>query len=104
MTEVDLYNPPYYARLTADITAIEDCIRKNDLHLPENYTLAIELDTQPDGQILTGYYFTDHQKKIVFFLDDIAAHTSFPVWEEVKGVTAHSHIRTFSLSSSTQAW
>ncbi|TEB20604.1 hypothetical protein FA13DRAFT_1717582 [Coprinellus micaceus] len=92
VTEVDLYDPPYYARLTADITAIEACIRKNDLHLPENYTLAIELDTQPDGQILTGYYFTDHQKKIVFFLDDIAAHTSFPVWEEVKGVTAHSHI------------
>ena len=60
--------------------------------MPEHYTLAMDLNMQPHGVIYTDYYYADHDRKIVFFLDDVETKTNVPVWSQLKGVTSMAHL------------
>lgn len=53
--------------------------------------LALELITD-DGEEW-GYYFADHDKRIIFWFDD---HESRPLMNKVRGVECKSHISEFS--------
>ncbi|KAJ2925384.1 hypothetical protein H1R20_g11715, partial [Candolleomyces eurysporus] len=61
--------------------------------MPENYTLAMDLNMQSNKEIYTDYYYADHDKKIVFFLDDVEAETNLPVWSQLDGVTSLAHLK-----------
>ena len=75
------------------IQKIDDYLVSHHIRLPPNITLALELsDSYAD------YYYADHDKQTVFFLDDLQAQSNFPVWHEVKGVTSLAHIRGSSIT------
>ncbi|RXW22040.1 hypothetical protein EST38_g3817 [Candolleomyces aberdarensis] len=93
VTEANLYNFLYYEKITSDIATLEDFIRARNLRMPEHYTLAMDLNMKPHGAIDTDYYYADHDRKIVFFLDDVEAQTSLPVWSQLKGVTSMAHLK-----------
>lgn len=97
VTEANLYDQQYYDKAMETITIIEEHIASNDIHLPPNYTLALDINlTQSKTSLLTDYYFADHDRRIIFFLDDLEAHSNFPIWNEVKGITSLYHIRESS--------
>ncbi|KAJ2925385.1 hypothetical protein H1R20_g11714, partial [Candolleomyces eurysporus] len=48
---------------------------------------------QPNNEIYTDYYYADHSRKIVFFLDEVEAHTNIPAWSQLKGVTSMAHLK-----------
>ncbi|KAJ2926595.1 hypothetical protein H1R20_g10503, partial [Candolleomyces eurysporus] len=93
VTEANLYDHRYYERITLDIAILEDFIRARNLRMPEHYTLAMDLNIPPQGASYTDYYYVDHDRKIVFFLDDVEAQTDFPVWSQLKGVTSIAHLK-----------
>ncbi|KAJ2926597.1 hypothetical protein H1R20_g10501, partial [Candolleomyces eurysporus] len=93
VTEANLYDQIFYKQITDDITTLENFIRVNNLRMPESYTLAMDLNNQPHGVIYTDYYYADHDRKIVFFLDDVEAQTNLPVWSQLKGVTSMAHLK-----------
>ncbi|KAJ2914810.1 hypothetical protein MD484_g5604, partial [Candolleomyces efflorescens] len=53
----------------------------------------MDLNMQPHDEIYTDYYFADHDRKIIFFLDDIEAEVNFPVWSQLTGVTSKAHLK-----------
>jgi hypothetical protein len=57
--------------------------------------LALELITD-DGEEW-GYYFADHDKRIIFWFED---HESRPLMNKVRGVECKSHISEFFLRRS----
>ncbi|KAJ2925936.1 hypothetical protein H1R20_g11162, partial [Candolleomyces eurysporus] len=93
VTEANLYDSLYYEKITSDVATLEDFIRARNLRMPEHYTLAMDLNMKPHGAIYTDYYYADHDRKIVFFLDDIETDTSLPVWSQLKGVTSMAHLK-----------
>jgi hypothetical protein len=92
VTEANLYDRIYYDQITSDIATLEAFIRAQDLRMPDNYTLAMDLNMQPHKEIYTDYYFADHERKIVFFLDDIDTQPNLPVWGQMTGVTSVAHL------------
>ncbi|TFK26157.1 hypothetical protein FA15DRAFT_667838 [Coprinopsis marcescibilis] len=91
VTEADLYNKEYYQQATEDLDTLYDFIRANEVTLPNNYTLALDLNVDPeDGVILTDYYFADHDLKAIFWLDSWEA-SNFGSWQQ--GAKSISHIR-----------
>ncbi|RXW22047.1 hypothetical protein EST38_g3803 [Candolleomyces aberdarensis] len=93
VTEANLYNHLYLEKITSDIATLEDFIRSRNLKMPEDYTLAMDLTMPLEGASYTDYYYADHDKKIVFFLDDVAAESNLPVWSQLKGVTSIAHLK-----------
>ncbi|RXW15197.1 hypothetical protein EST38_g10653 [Candolleomyces aberdarensis] len=93
VTEANLYEDVYYQKITSDIATLEDFIRAKKFKMPENYTLAMDLNMQPNGTIDTDYYYVDHCRRIVFFLEEIEAQTNIPVWSQLKGVTSVAHLK-----------
>ncbi|RXW22048.1 hypothetical protein EST38_g3802 [Candolleomyces aberdarensis] len=93
VTEANLYDDVYYRKITSDIATLEGFIRAKNLKMPENYTLAMDLNMQPNKEIYTDYYYADHDSKIVFFLDEVEAQTNLPVWSQLKGVTSTAHLK-----------
>ncbi|KAJ2926596.1 hypothetical protein H1R20_g10502, partial [Candolleomyces eurysporus] len=92
VTEANLYEDVYYQKITSDIATLEHFIHSGNLKMPERYTLAMDLYMQPHGVIYTDYYYADHDRKIVFFLDDVDAQTNIPTWSQLKGVTSIAHL------------
>ncbi|KAJ2914803.1 hypothetical protein MD484_g5603, partial [Candolleomyces efflorescens] len=93
VTEADLYDPIYYKRVTSDIALLENLIRSSNLRMPDNYTLAMDLNMQAHDTIRTDYYFADHDRKIIFFLHDVDAQLNLPVWGQLTGVTSKAHLK-----------
>ncbi|KAF6764223.1 hypothetical protein DFP72DRAFT_416920 [Ephemerocybe angulata] len=93
VTEANLYDTVYYEQITSDIATLEDHIRSNYIRLPEHYTLAMDLNMQSHEEIFTDYYYADHDRKVIFFLDDLDTSTNLQVWNQVKGVTSLAHVR-----------
>jgi hypothetical protein len=58
--------------------------------------LALELITE-DGKEKWGYYFADHDKRIIFWFED---HESRPLMNKIRGVERKSHISEFFPRSS----
>jgi hypothetical protein len=94
VTENDLHDREFIGQVTEDLATFEDFISKNKIQLPSNITLAFELTRDKDtGAITTDYYYVDHDRRKVFFLDEYDAAT-FKISQEVKGVTSLVHIRS----------
>ncbi|RXW15950.1 hypothetical protein EST38_g9903 [Candolleomyces aberdarensis] len=93
LTEANLYEDVYYQKITSDIATLDSFVHAKKLQMPENYTLAMDLNMQPNDEIYTDYYYADHDRKIVFFLDDVETKTNVPVWSQLKGVTSMSHLK-----------
>lgn len=79
-----------------NIEILEDHIKAKGIQLPSNHTLAMDLNLSVKGEILTDYYYVDHDQKVVFFLDSVEARVHLPVWCEVQGVKSLKHIRGYS--------
>jgi hypothetical protein len=92
VTEANLYDRLYYNQVTWDIATLEHFIHARNLRMPANYTLAMDMNMQPHGEIYTDYYFADHDRKIVFFLDDVDTQANLPVWGLLEGVTSMAHL------------
>ncbi|KAG2145855.1 hypothetical protein DEU56DRAFT_853593 [Suillus clintonianus] len=98
-TDANVRDPVIAAKASA---AVEEAHRKvheanisNDIHpLVE---LALELITN-DGAEKWGYYFVDHNKRVIFWFQD---HTSDFLINKVRGVEHESHVR-YALES--QYW
>ncbi|KAJ2926598.1 hypothetical protein H1R20_g10500, partial [Candolleomyces eurysporus] len=93
VTDANLYDRVYYDKITSDIAALEDFIRARNINMPDHYTLAMDLNMQPHGEIYTDYYYADHDRKIVFFFDDFETQTNLPVWWNLNGVTSIVHLK-----------
>ncbi|RXW22044.1 hypothetical protein EST38_g3825 [Candolleomyces aberdarensis] len=93
VTDANLYDRVYYDKITSDIAALEDFIRAKNLKMPDHYTLAMDLNMQPHDKIYTDYYYADHDRKIVFFFDDLETQTNLPVWWDLNGVTSIAHLK-----------
>ncbi|KAF6764227.1 hypothetical protein DFP72DRAFT_871184 [Ephemerocybe angulata] len=93
VTDANLYDPVYYEQITSNIATLEEHVRSNSIRLPERYTLAMDLNMQSHKEIFTDYYYADHDRKVIFFLDDLDTSTNLQVWNQVKGVTSLAHVR-----------
>ncbi|KAJ3509547.1 hypothetical protein NMY22_g16256 [Coprinellus aureogranulatus] len=93
VTEANLYDERIYTQVMENIAVMEHHVHSNNIPLPRNYTLAMDLTLTEAGTIITDYYYADHDRNIIFFLDDLDASVNLPVWEQVKGVSSLYHIR-----------
>ncbi|KAF8155641.1 hypothetical protein B0H34DRAFT_808691 [Crassisporium funariophilum] len=91
-TDVDLHDPKSLKQITDDLTVIEDFIFSNDVKMPLEYDLVLDLNTLDDGKIVTDYYYVDHLSRVIFFLDNFETK-HLPIWCEVKGVNSVGHLR-----------
>ena len=57
--------------------------------------MALDLNKSEDGTITTDYYYADHERRIIFFLDEFES-SNLPAWSQVKGVNSLSHLRTLA--------
>ncbi|KAH6917978.1 hypothetical protein BKA70DRAFT_1554146 [Coprinopsis sp. MPI-PUGE-AT-0042] len=91
VTENDMHDPEFLGQVTENLATFDDFISANRIQLPSNITLAFEL-TKDDEQITTDYYYADHDKRVIFFLDEFKARY-FKTSQDVKGVTSLVHIQ-----------
>lgn len=91
VTDADLHDPACLNQIANVIATLETYIHDHDIPMPEEYTLALDLTKHSDGTFFTDYYYADHEKRLVFFLHDLQC-SDLPVWSEVEGVSALSHI------------
>ncbi|KAJ7783234.1 hypothetical protein B0H16DRAFT_1496050 [Mycena metata] len=83
VTETWLYNPGWCEQITSFIEFIEDLQEKNDLEIPENAELVLEIQRDEELQEdYCGYYFAHHETRCIFWLHD----TRLDEWlEDIKG-------------------
>jgi len=82
-----------------DIEYIEQTINQCDQYddpVPKNRHLVIDLHYVPESQdgIQTDYYFVDHDRRKVFFLDPFEAE-SMDAWWEAPGCNSMKHLGRF---------
>ncbi|KAH6917975.1 hypothetical protein BKA70DRAFT_1175313 [Coprinopsis sp. MPI-PUGE-AT-0042] len=95
VTENDLHDLEFLGQVTEDLATLDDFISANRIQLPPNITLALELTRDSErGCITTDYYYVDHDRRTIFFLDEFKANC-FKISQEVKGVTSLAHIRAY---------
>ncbi|KAK7448500.1 hypothetical protein VKT23_013761 [Stygiomarasmius scandens] len=82
------------------IKKIGDFLRKHHITLSSPVNLVLDIEQTQEGRFLARYYFADHSKRAVFWLDKFEANGLF-VLKEVKGVTSLSHI---GLEIEAQYW
>ncbi|KAH6917967.1 hypothetical protein BKA70DRAFT_1415993 [Coprinopsis sp. MPI-PUGE-AT-0042] len=93
VTENDLHDLEYLGQVTDDLATFDEFVSTNKIDLPSNITLALELTRDAaTGSFTTDYYYVDHDRRTVFFLDEYDVST-FKISQEVKGVTSLSHIQ-----------
>jgi len=66
VTDANLLDDHVKLQLTGHLAAIENHIRLSSTLLPDDYELVLD---HPKGASITGYYFVDHTKRSIFFLD-----------------------------------
>ena len=65
--------------------------------MPEETDLVLDLN-EYDGKEVVDYYFADHEKRIIVFMDEFSSDY-LPHWCEIKGVSSGTHLRMSSLPS-----
>ncbi|KAG7448692.1 uncharacterized protein BT62DRAFT_722057 [Guyanagaster necrorhizus] len=91
-TDANLCDPDKFELITKFMADMEDYIRAKGINIYPNVDLVFDLIRDPDnGDICCAYYLASHEHRSIFWLDDFNA-TYFNRWDEVKGVTATSHI------------
>ncbi|EDR08221.1 uncharacterized protein LACBIDRAFT_327273 [Laccaria bicolor S238N-H82] len=94
-TEANLYDEDFLHKVDEDIDTIEDFLQLHGIRLGPTVDLALDLNRLEDGIIATDYYYADHERRIIFFLDEFES-TNLPAWSQVTGVNSLSHLRTLS--------
>lgn len=96
-TDADARDPETAFKLA---TAVEKAYREArnvDILLRPSVELALEFMME-DGEEMWGYYFTDHERRSIFWFED---HESYNLINNVRGVERKSHIK-YALE--TQYW
>ncbi|KAG2358330.1 hypothetical protein BDR07DRAFT_1337834 [Suillus spraguei] len=96
-TDADVRNPVTATKIGE---AVEKAYRKAheaNIHMHPLAELVLEL-VMTDGVEMWGYYFADHDKRVVFWFED---HISDPLMNKIRGVERKSHVR-YALES--QYW
>jgi hypothetical protein len=93
-TEAYLYDNAFLSEIHSNLDDIEDFFRVHNIQRSPKDDLVLELIKQNDGKIETSYYFANHEKRIIYFLDEFDA-CNLPVWPEVQGVTSPTQISKF---------
>lgn len=91
-TEANLYDEDFLHKVDEDIDTIEDFLQLHGIRLGPTVDLALDLNRLEDGIIATDYYYADHERRIIFFLDEFES-TNLPAWSQVTGVNSLSHLR-----------
>lgn len=66
--------------------------------MPEEIDLVLDLNEDDDGKEVIDYYFADHEKRIIVFMEEFSSDY-LPHWDEIKGISSGTHLRMFSLPS-----
>ncbi|KAJ7468782.1 hypothetical protein FB451DRAFT_1257315 [Mycena latifolia] len=93
-TDADLYNPALLARLTS---CMDQLLHRSqaDIDLEpsmSNVDLVLEILNDNPIHLECGYYFADHDKRIVFWLDKFNM-TQLRIWKVVPGITTGTHAK-----------
>ena len=94
-TEANLYEEDFLHVVNEDIATIEDFLESHGIRLGPTVDLALDLNKSEDGTITTDYYYADHERRIIFFLDEFES-SNLPAWSQVPGVNSLSHLRTLA--------
>ncbi|KAJ7045570.1 hypothetical protein C8F04DRAFT_1065334 [Mycena alexandri] len=83
ITETWLYNPGWCEQITSFIEVIDNLREKNELNIPQDAELVLEIQYDEDFQeSYCGYYFAHHETRCIFWLHD----TRLDEWlEDIKG-------------------
>ncbi|KAF8799769.1 hypothetical protein BYT27DRAFT_7201001 [Phlegmacium glaucopus] len=98
-TDTDLHDSAYLNRITRVITKIDGVIDDFHVQISEKTDLVLDVN-EVKGKWVTDYYFADHERRIVFFLDEFSSD-NLPHWPEIKGVSSGPHLRQ---ALETQYW
>ncbi|KAK0192797.1 hypothetical protein F5146DRAFT_1041518 [Armillaria mellea] len=91
-TDMNLYDSDKVELITKFMVDMEDYIRAKGINIYPNVDLVFDLKRNPEnGDICCAYYFASHDDRTIFWLDDFNG-TYFNRWDEIKGVTAASHV------------
>lgn len=93
LTDADLFNERILVQITEDIAVLFDCLRANNIvQLPAYIDLVLNLRFEADGELSpTGYYFANHEKRSIFFLD-LVWPSVLPFWINIGGVSCYGHL------------
>jgi hypothetical protein len=106
-TDADLFDPEILRQTNEDITAIQNCLSSNHIHLPDSTVLVLDVfyagaEGEEQGKpkaknsnnkfIQTIYHLADHENRVVFFLDNFEASDLNGCYE-IQNVTSETHLR-----------
>jgi len=74
----------------SDILTIERFIQDNDIIIPEQSDLVLNV-FYDDGELITTYYYAHHPSRTIFFLDQYEAKNMTACWEAT-GVKTENHL------------
>ena len=69
---------------------------KKDIHMLENIDLVLDLFEENEENEYVGYYFADHERRIVVFVHQFPS-SCIPHWCEIEGISSGTHLRMSSL-------
>lgn len=90
-TDANLYDDDIHSQIHSDIDIIESFMCSHNIRRSPQDDLVLEMIRQDDGSIKTSYYFANHSKRCIYFLDEFKA-SELEAWGEVQGATSPTHI------------
>ncbi|KAG2139271.1 hypothetical protein DEU56DRAFT_944095, partial [Suillus clintonianus] len=96
-TDANLRDPETAVKLAKAVEKVYEEAHSADIFLHPSVELALELIVK-DGSESWGYYFADHERRVIFWFED---HESHSLMNAVRGVECKSHIK-YALES--QYW
>ncbi|KAG1822516.1 uncharacterized protein BJ212DRAFT_809635 [Suillus subaureus] len=88
-TDADVRDHVTAAKLCEVVKEAHRKVNEANIPMPELVELVLER-IMTDGVEKWGYYFADHDKRVVFWFED---HTSDPLMNKIRGVERKSHVR-----------
>jgi hypothetical protein len=86
-TDVELHDPEALARLTLCIGQILRKPQANWLLKSDNVDLVLDILAYDKTPLKCAYYFVDHAKRVVFWLDDFHMN-ELDAWRTLPGITS----------------
>lgn len=96
-TDADVRDPVTAAKIGQAVEIAYRKAHEANIHMHPLAELVLEF-VMTDGVEMWGYYFADHDKRVVFWFED---YTSDPLMKNIRGVERKSHVR-YALES--QYW
>ncbi|KAG1879054.1 hypothetical protein F4604DRAFT_1923207 [Suillus subluteus] len=88
-TDADVRDPVIPAKIGEVVDEAYRKAHEAEIYMHPLVELALEL-IMADGEEKWGYYFADHDKRVVFWFED---HKSEPLLNNIRGVERKSHVR-----------